>query len=135
MINNLTPTCQADLSQVNRNELNVFLANLGSRTVSGLPVKDRANYLNYVPLQQRTFHLNPTDAIEVISVINKLASKTAASFDGISTKCLQAIIAEIALPLVHIFNRSFESGIVPCKLKMAKVVPVYKSGNVSLPID
>jgi hypothetical protein len=59
---------------VNRNELNEFFANLGSRTVSSLPAKDRANYLNYVPLQQRTFHLNPTDAIEVISVTNKLAS-------------------------------------------------------------
>jgi hypothetical protein len=35
----------------------------------------------------------------------------------------------ISSPLLHIFNKSLEQGIVPEKFKVAKVVPVYKSGD------
>ena len=35
----------------------------------------------------------------------------------------------IAYPLVHIFNLSMSTGIFPDQLKLAKVVPVYKSGD------
>ena len=38
-------------------------------------------------------------------------------------------------PLTHIFNLSFQLGIVPLKLKIAKIIPVYKSGDKRLPIN
>ena len=34
-------------------------------------------------------------------------------------------------PLKHIFDLSFENGIFPDSLKIAKVTPVYKSGDSS----
>jgi len=37
------------------------------------------------------------------------------------------------LPTAFIFNLSFEKGLVPDKLKLAKVVPVFKGGNELLP--
>jgi hypothetical protein len=33
--------------------------------------------------------------------------------------------------MTHIINRSLSSGIVPGKLKIAKVVPIYKSGSLN----
>jgi hypothetical protein len=33
-------------------------------------------------------------------------------------------------PLVHIFNASLSSGIFPDRLKLAKVIPLYKKGDV-----
>jgi hypothetical protein len=36
-------------------------------------------------------------------------------------------------PLVHIYNLSFLSGVVPDKLKVAKIVPVFKKGDPSIP--
>ena len=36
-------------------------------------------------------------------------------------------------PLVHIHNLSFSSGVVPDKLKVAKIVPVFKKGDPSIP--
>jgi len=37
------------------------------------------------------------------------------------------------LPTAFIFNLSFEKGLVPDKLKLAKVVPAFKGGNELLP--
>ena len=34
--------------------------------------------------------------------------------------------------MVHIFNLSFFTGIVPDQLKLAKVIPIYKSGDSDL---
>ncbi|ELT96860.1 hypothetical protein CAPTEDRAFT_120937, partial [Capitella teleta] len=32
-------------------------------------------------------------------------------------------------PLLHILNLSFSEGTVPCKMKIARVVPVFKKGS------
>jgi hypothetical protein len=42
---------------------------------------------------------------------------------------IQKIIANIFVPLLHIFNLSFINGIIPQQLKIAKIVPVFKSGD------
>ena len=36
-------------------------------------------------------------------------------------------------PLLHIYNLSFLSGAVPNKLKIAKVIPIYKKGDPTHP--
>ena len=45
---------------------------------------------------------------------------------------MQTIIPQIANQLAHIFNKSLETGIVPDKLKIAKVIPLYKNDNPEL---
>ena len=47
----------------------------------------------------------------------------------ISVWLTQKIITNISAPLKHIFATSFSLGIVPSQFKIAKVVPVFKSGN------
>ena len=49
--------------------------------------------------------------------------------DNISSKLLKTIINDIAPILSHIFNRSLATGIVPSLLKIAKVTPIFKSGD------
>ncbi len=48
-----------------------------------------------------------------------------------STKLLKATtrLNEINGPLAHIINTSFETGVVPKHMKIAKIIPVYKSTN------
>ena len=48
------------------------------------------------------------------------------------TCVVQQVIPLIATQLAHIFNRSFTTGIVPNKLKIAKVIPIYKNENPEL---
>jgi len=42
---------------------------------------------------------------------------------------IKFISFEISTPLAHIFNLSLTSGIFPNKLKQARVVPIFKSGD------
>ena len=41
-------------------------------------------------------------------------------------------IYEIVQPITHILNRSFDTGIVPKEMKIAKVIPIYKAADPSL---
>ena len=45
---------------------------------------------------------------------------------------MQIIIPQIANQLAHIFSKSLQTGIVPDKLKIAKVIPLYKNDNPEL---
>ena len=46
--------------------------------------------------------------------------------NGISSNFLKKIIFNIAKPLHHILQQSFEKGIDPSQLKIAKVIPIFK---------
>ena len=67
----------------------------------------------------------PFSSEEVLKITSSLKSSTSSAVDGISSKLLKKIIDV----LIHIFNWSLSTGIVPSKLKTAKVNPVFKSGN------
>ena len=71
----------------------------------------------------------PTDHGEIIKITNKLKMKSSQGFDNISTKLLKFTIDEILIPLTHIINLSMQSGTVPEKMKIAKIIPIYKSGE------
>ena len=73
--------------------------------------------------------MRPTDALEVITITNTLNKNKSSGFDNISTIILCRTIDEIAAPIAHIINQSFNTGIVPGNLKTAKIVPIFKSGE------
>ena len=47
------------------------------------------------------------------------------------TLVVSKCFGELCTPLKHIFDLSFERGIFPDSLKIAKITPVYKSGGSS----
>ena len=66
---------------------------------------------------------------DITNTAHKLQSKSSFGHDEISTKLLKQTINNITLPITHIINRSFITGIVPDQMKIAEVVPVYKSSE------
>jgi hypothetical protein len=64
-----------------------------------------------------------------------LTTKNSCGFDELSTSLIKPVIHLLLKPLTHIFNLSFRTGTVPQKLKIAKIVPIYKNGDRSLPIN
>ena len=60
--------------------------------------------------------------------ILQIETKTSLDIDGLNTKVLKSVASCIACPLAHIFNLSFESGLVPTRLKVSRTVPVFKAG-------
>ena len=66
---------------------------------------------------------------EVIKhALGKMKPKSSCGPDNISTNLLKSVIEPLLLPLCHIFNSSFKSGIVPTSLKTAKSVPIFNLG-------
>ena len=64
--------------------------------------------------------------------ILSLASKESAGHDGISLKLLKYLSPVLTKSLCLIINQSLVTGIFPTKLKIAKVLPVFKKDDVTL---
>ena len=73
--------------------------------------------------------LEPVEPSHIFEIVNQLKPKTSCGHDQISSKMIKDTIQNIAIPLSHIINRSLSTGIVPNQLKIAKVIPVYKTSN------
>ena len=63
--------------------------------------------------------------MEIKRIVSNLENKPSAGYDGISYNVLKNIVDEILVPLEHIFNWSLVNGVVPSKMKIAKVIPVF----------
>ena len=70
---------------------------------------------------------------EVITVICSLTNSSP-GWNNIPAKLLKPYIEEYIKPLTYtcIINKSFETGVFPDSLKLAKVIPIYKSGDKTL---
>ena len=73
--------------------------------------------------------LEPVEPSHIFEIVNKLKPKTSCGHNQISSKMIKDTNQNIAIPLSHIINRSLSTGIVPNQLKIAKVIPVYKTSN------
>ena len=84
--------------------------------------------------QTHSMFLEPVTPSDVLKTAVKLKNKTSHGHHGISTKLLKESISIIINPITHITNtcRSFDTGIVPHDMNMAKVVPIYKASDRSL---
>ncbi len=89
----------------------------------------------------RTFQRNLTDTHTnnfqfkniyeetTLSIIDKLAPKFSCGLDGISSKTINTIKAALINPVTLIINQMLYTGIFPDKLKIAKIIPLYKKDN------
>ena len=75
--------------------------------------------------------LNPTTELETREALKSLTD-SAAGWDCLSPRIMKRVYKLISSPLVHIINRSFETGVFPDELKLANVTPFHKGGYTSL---
>ena len=62
------------------------------------------------------------------TIIN-LPNKSSCGYDGLSTKLLKILEPALTKSLTLLINQVLTTGIFPDKLKIAKVIPVYKKGE------
>jgi hypothetical protein len=70
---------------------------------------------------------------DVIDVLNTLEPNKAVGPDIISNQMLIAVKNEVAKLLFLLFNKSFQCKIFPNNCKIAFLIPLFKSGDKSLP--
>jgi hypothetical protein len=73
----------------------------------------------------------PVSDFEIQNALNDLQSKKSTDMDGFSMFFIKQISDVLLKPLKHIFSISLQSGDLPYQLKIAKVVPIFKSGNAN----
>ena len=63
--------------------------------------------------------------------VDHLGNKTSTDCNNISMVIIKKCIDSIIKPFTYICNKSFESGIIPDSMKMAKVIRAFKTGDKS----
>ena len=117
------------------NSFNQYFSNIGPETCNNVP-PSRNKFSDYMPPSLlNSMFFDPTDISSVLEATSKLKTKNSSGHDEISTKLLKQTIHKISMPITHIINQSFHTGIVPRQMKIAKVVPVFKTSDPTLLIN
>ena len=110
------------------NNFNNYFSNIGTSLADKIGTQT-GSPLDYMKGSfPNSIFLNPTTEQEVSNVIKTLTS-SASGWDGVNCKIIKAAKNSILPQLAHMCNLSLRDGIFPHQLKLAKVVPIFKSGG------
>ena len=106
-----------------------YFANIGPELASKIPHQNVSfrNFLN--SNYSGSMFLCPTNKNELQNICHSFKTDKAPGYDNISMYVIKKSFDLIAQPLANIINRSLYMGIFPEKLKIAKVTPVFKTGE------
>ena len=76
--------------------------------------------------------LRCTDECEILRIENLLSSKKSWDCNGMSMVNIKMIITAIDKPLTFICNQCFLTGIFPHGMKIARAIPIFKSGEKNI---
>ena len=77
----------------------------------------------------QSMYIHPVTEQEVLDIVSGCKSKSSYGHDEISMKTVKHVIKQIVKPLNHIFNRSLICESFRNDMKLAKIIPVFKSGD------
>ena len=114
------------------NQMNDYFCNIGKKLANELP--HRPNPTTYLKNKvTETLFLSPIENYEIIKEITSLNAKKSPGPDNISPKILKNCQTVLIEPLCKIFNSSIETAIYPSKLKLAKIIALYKKSCHHMP--
>ena len=113
------------------NGFNHFFTNVGANLAKSIPLPDKdVSIYDYLEGEVgHTMFLNPVDDQEIIRTVQNCKNKMSTDYNDINMLMVKKIITQIVRPFVHICNVTFQTGVFPDKMKIAKVVPLFKSGE------
>ena len=77
-----------------------------------------------------TFILTPTNTEEIGDIIKTLNIGKSIGPNRIPTRLLKQFYKEISIPIEKLIDLSFETGIFPDALKLARIIPIFKKGDL-----
>lgn len=105
--------------------------NIGSKLAKEIKQESEGETkaIQNVEMNNCSMFLSSVDEKEILKTVNNLKPKTSTDNNKIDMIIVKKVIEMIVKPLNYIFNLSFQTGIFPQEMKIAKVVPVYKVGD------
>ena len=95
-------------------------------------VSHKTHHKYLVRIFLTSFNFSLVDENHVAKTLSYLRTKNSSGHDGISTKLLKFISPALLKPLTLVINQSLITGIFPDKLKIVKVIQLFKKGNASV---
>ena len=112
---------------------NEFFSTIGTKLSNQQTNTVKEKFKTYVntPVTQSLF-LKPIKPKELMKIVLKMKNNTSPGYDNISIKVVKKVIPHISNVLCKIFNCSMCNGVVPDKMKIARVTPIHKKGDTSI---
>ena len=116
------------------NKFNQYFVNVGVDLANKIPVPNQnTSFHGYMPKRNEcNLFLSPVLEEDIITTVNACKSKTSCDHNNIDMVIVKQVINYIAKPLAHVCSKSFECGVFPDDMKVAKVVPLFKARDRSL---
>ncbi|XP_065678239.1 uncharacterized protein LOC136093202 [Hydra vulgaris] len=111
-------------------ELNNYFVNIGPKLAGKIPFNSTPFDL-YLKTYDKLMDETNLKLSELRAAFSSLKSKKSEGFDKISVDIVKSVFDIIKPSLFHVFDLSFKTGIVPDKLKIARITPIFKSGDKS----
>ena len=115
------------------NTMNDYFTSIGSRLASACPPSTTSFTSFLPPPLPHTIVFFPTTAMEIFNIITNLEVSSSCGMDGIPACVIKFVADCIASPLSVLINHSIRTSTFPDTLKIAKIIPIYKSGARSDP--
>ena len=113
------------------NEFNKYFSNIADNLVKEIPfINSRKRFNEYLGSRNaKCIFLNPTNPVEIGKILKSMALKFSSGWDNIPQKIIKSSPFNIIHALSHIFNLSIIEGVFPDKMKVAKVIPIFKKDS------
>ena len=112
------------------NRFNDFFVNVGPNLASEIQTPVNVSVTNYLAdPNAHTMYLDPVNESEVMNIVRLFDRKNSFDCHGMNMSLIKDVIVSIAKPFAHVCNLSFNTGVFPDLMKVAKVVPLFKSGK------
>ncbi len=113
------------------NSFNEFFVSVGPDLAKKIPdlVTSEEQNNNLIERNLNSMFLTTVDEKEIMDIVSKCTNKKSTDCGDIDMSIVKCVIEGIVKPLAYICNLSFQTGTFPNKMKIAKVIPLYKSGN------
>ena len=113
--------------------LNQFFTTAPQKIVDDLPASTGPPEVYFNNPVSFSFSSSPVSQAEIVTAASQLLPKKSEDFNGLSMFFIKKLMHVLSLPLLHLIAKSLDTGVIPNQLKIAKVVPIFKSGDRTSP--
>src|ERR1700733_5913516 len=109
--------------------LNIYFTEIAQKLRVNIP-PSRIEFTAYLkPAELTSFVMYSTFPAEILSLSSSINLSRSIGPDHLDPTIIKDNLINIINPLTDILNSSLETGIIPDKLKLATVIPIFKQGN------
>ena len=114
------------------NKFSEYFTNLGPSLADKIPTSPKSHMSFLTTNFVNSMFVDSATRQEIIEIANSFRTGTAAGYDNLPMGIIKEVISVISEPITHTINLSLSSGVVPRELKIARVIPIFKTGDRGL---